>query len=118
MMICNNNNNENTDININTITTKENNDNGENTFIDTDLNEEKLVRGVIIEDTAHRYENKLLRFKLKIAGNNKIYTDLGEYTINLTDKDKKIEIFKRCRYIKLIILKCSSVHCKFNLKVY
>lgn len=102
------------------ISPDENNNNGENTEIDTDLNEEKLVRGVIIEEDSNSedYVNKLLRFKLKIAGNNKIYTDLGEYTINLTDKDKKIEIFKRCRYIKLIILKCSSNECKFNLKVY
>ncbi len=93
------------------------NNNGENTSIDIDLQKEKFVRGGIIENETN-LNNYLYKVKIIVAGENKIYTTLGTYNLDISkSKTIKFNINKNCRYVRAILLNCMN-SCKFKLNLF
>jgi hypothetical protein len=86
-----------------------------NTELNIDALEERLIKGGTL--TTDINANTVYKFKIQIAGTNKIYTDIGTYEKKVEDNKIDFEIFKKCRYVKVIILECSN-ECKFKLEIY
>jgi len=86
-----------------------------NTELKIDAQEERLIKGGTL--TTDITADTVYKFKIQIAGENKIYTDIGTYEQKLSDTKINFEIFKTCRYVKVIILECGDM-CKFKLEIY
>ena len=86
-----------------------------NSELNIDAQEERLIKGGTL--TTDITANTVYKFKIQIAGTNKIYTDIGTYEKKVEDNKIDFEIFKKCRYVKVIILECSN-ECNFKLEIY
>jgi hypothetical protein len=90
---------------------------GENTELNIDLTEDKYIRGGILKNS-NMVDNVVYKFEVHVAGENKIYTNIGKYKLDLNKKQQiDFEIFKTCRYVKVSIIECLGT-CNFKLELY
>ena len=88
---------------------------GGNPELIVDAKGERFIKGGKLTTTV---ANTLYKFKIQIAGTTEIYTDIGTYEMkDLTVLTINFEIFKTCRYVKVIILECSA-QCDLKLEIY
>jgi hypothetical protein len=98
-------------------------------FIVYDNLREGLIKGGIMytrndyNDSCSSCDNYVKKFKVQIAGNNKIFRDIGEHTTNFNstrgkDLGFKFEIMKNnVRFVKIVLLSCNN-KCSMRLDFF
>lgn len=100
-------------------------------FILVDLGKESCLKGGIVysrdnydDEDCLSCDQYVKKFKIQIAGNNKLFSDIGEFITDLNGnspgkfKGFKFDINKNnVRFVKMILIKCNK-HCSMRLDLF
>lgn len=100
-------------------------------FILVDLGKESCIKGGIVysrdnydDEDCLSCDQYVKKFKIQIAGNNKLFSDIGEFITDLKGnspgkfKGFKFDINKNnVRFVKMILIKCNK-HCSMRLDLF